>query len=347
MINSSKGILKICWFISIIASIACYVYYVYDNIIEYLNYDIITQVTVEKTRTLLFPTVTFCLAAKSYAKRNFLTIINCSFEGKYCDLNDFRPINIHPQYVECIQFNSGKNSSGHSVQLKTMKSSSLENGLIVSFFLEPKKEDSPAKLKVFVGEHNVQPTTGEFKNVYSGAVYYYEILKKVDSKLERPYNECYCDISKENVNSTFVKDMLSKNIYYRRENCLNDCYRTGMHLDECLPFCPQECDSITYELYDKYFDNEIYYGHEELMNFTSLINSRNISEKEVTFNELKEAITTMGIRFRRLETYYIKQIPKSSLVGLVANVGGLSGLFLETSLLSVYRVVHFFIDCLV
>lgn len=342
LINSNKTILKFCWVIFIIASILGYFYYVYDNIIDYLKYEVITQTLVKKVRILTFPAVSLCVRKDS--KILFQNaILRCSYGGENCDFHDFREIKVANDY-NCLQFNGGKNSSGHSVQLKTAISNNKDTEFVLNLFLKAKGKKQK-KLKIFIGEADVKPTRIELKSLAFGSVYLYETLKHVDKKLEKPYNDCYCDIKNNTINSTYVSEILSQNITYRRENCIASCRLNSQSDNVCLPLCPLECDSIYYEVFDQNFDNQIFFTNKELSNLTYALNSMSNSSY-VTSKEFNAGLTTVSVKFKRFQTHYLTQIAKHSIAGLIANIGGLSGLFLETSLLSLFRVIHFFIDCL-
>ena len=136
--------------------------------------------------------------------------------------------------------------------------------------------------------------------------------------------------------------------------CVSNVYELFYKQDvnkKCSPYCPLECDSITYSLsvshssypnpeYAKYLKSQPIIQSKFQNSKTSSINStldKNYSI-EISDRELKQSIAAIRIYYNDLKYTFVTQIPKMNILDLLANVGGQLGLFIGISFLSFVEI---------
>ena len=174
--------------------------------------------------------------------------------------------------------------------------------------------------------------------------------KRRDVKLPEPYTRCQADITPDI--SPLVKDILESGKKYRQELCFETCtynyfneqsIARNMTLYEfknsisfnavrnCSYLCPIECEQITYDL---------------------TASTKTTSEAYLQdLNKIYKIPTVatesfFEINFCLVDRFYFetKQIPKVTLTDFVSNSGGLLGLFLGMSFISVYHFLLLLYD---
>jgi hypothetical protein len=129
--------------------------------------------------------------------------------------------------VNCLQFNSGQNSSNHSVPI--LKSSGdWEYGLIISF---------KSNLSFYIWIDDSSSISFDINGIsfklsydysFSYESYFYydlQLSKTVENKLGPPYNPCYQDDDsiQFEINKTIINFLHSSNVKYKKEYCHNLC----------------------------------------------------------------------------------------------------------------------------
>ncbi len=90
---------------------------------------------------------------------------------------------------------------------------------------------------------------------------------------------------------------------------------------KCVKECPEECDSISYDLFHS---------------FSKLENYKNI-------DDLNDCVY-FTIFYEKLSYTLIDQIPKTNALDLISNIGGNLGLFIGVSFLSFAEIIELFIE---
>ncbi len=325
---------KTFWLISMIA--LCYggIFYVISSVQDYQGYEVVTKIQVIDADKLTFPAVTFCVLQIEFREHfgvrvkkqtNFSDVfIECLFEtyNNNCSINDFEynPIYFVPfaSFFPCYSFNTKRNKS-YSVNRV-----GIYTGLVVSLNLSTTEQ-----IYYHVGDNNVRPVFTEFNNIIQkkedGKFVSIEMKKTVDIKLPIPYTSCSERINSET--SHLVKRILYQNIAYRQKNCFDLCFNIYLteyaltnnltkavaylklefdYIGNCSHVCPLECSSTSFEIF----------GCESRSNLNVLLMNFYYSEQKYT---------------------EITQIEKTTMADLVSNAGGVLGLFLELSFLSICR----------
>ena len=188
----------------------------------------------------------------------------------------------------------------------------------------------------YIGHNPVKPVVQELINlIQPGNLLNIGIKITVDTKLPEPYNSCKEDINSKT--SHLVKMVLEQNITYRKVNCYESCLenyalkhnlsmrkfffndKEFSYINECSQFCPLECTSKTFDVIKNELSLDNQFPYDLKVNFYFI----NPKYTEIT------------------------QTVKISVPDLIANTGGLLGLFLELSFFSAYRFINYILDLII
>ena len=353
--------LKIFWLIFFILGSLASGWYIWDAVMSYLDYEIITKIESVYEQPMPFPTVSIC---PFYGGNVFNTSLNdiidiCIFHldnscQTYPD-NYFERIYTESGY--CLRFNSGKNVSGHTIQFQNSTIGGKDDSLFLKFKLN---------ISLIIWIHDaLSPPKNSFHN-YNGnyilvspfTMTHLIVNKVVEEKLGLPYNHCYKDVNTFPLNKTIIDYILSQNIAYKQTNCLElcfdvyylnenpcnctnttlgnvfiECHKTFDNyntsgctfknrinffkqkvVDKCQQYCPLECDTLLYTVQDN-----VMIG----LNYSSL-----------------------SIHYESLKYTKISQIPKEKEFDLISSIGGLFGLFIGVSFVTLFEIAELFIEIL-
>jgi len=308
----------------------------------------------------------FSLSLKSNSNNATLneSLYNCSISGTECDSKDFYKFESRASYnnaiITCYVLNGGKNSTGHSSEIKSTKTKGLLSGFFFQFFL-PKDHT----IVYYINDAYVKPTTSEIiKFLLPGTSNVIILEKTVETKLEYPFNNCW---ERANLPDTpLVRQLSVANITYRQVNCFELCFQNFVQnyarehkigeaeailKDEvknydteikCKNLCPLECESTQYKISESMFSLADFSTIKEYsLQYTPFIQKKlNItinSSEEFNKNNLQLLVTFDSLKYTK-----ISQTPKTSLSALVSNLGGSTGLFLDLSFMSACRAIEFF-----
>jgi hypothetical protein len=294
---------------------------------------------------MTLPAVTFCISSFPNFDTNLTldqTLFECIIDGIKCDHNDFFPFEIKTNWLnksinsvdlKCYVLNGGRNSSGHSTDVKSTKDTGFYSGIGAYFFL-PKDHF----IHYYINDAFVRPTRDEISSnllILPGNSAMIKLEKTIETKLEFPYSDCRNSIP----NSFFKREFQNLNLTYRRVNCLELCLvNVGQNCEE---LCPLECKSISYSPMEK----SVNIGY-----FSSLLNKTGnyeflkakLSMRNQTEIEIYTSVCSVSMFYDDLKYNQITQTPKTSPSALISNLGGTLGLFLELSFLSLYKLLRFF-----
>jgi hypothetical protein len=103
----------------------------------------------------------------------------------------------------------------------------------------------------------------------------------------------------------------------------------------CSLFCPLECDSVSYEFEISSLDLSLRqkFSNDFLMN-------AEYSNQRIDYEEYKERFLNLNIFFSAMEYKELTQTPKTTVIELIANLGGALGIFLGFSVFSLIEIVE-------
>jgi len=339
-----------------------------ENIDDFNQYTVITKIENAYDYPMKLPAVTLCLAGlyPNLATNATLaeSLFNCTIAGNLCDKNDFYSFETRPSFslqfsLTCYVLNGGRNSTGHSREIKSTRNTGSNSGVELIFFL-PKKHI----FFYFINDAFVKPTTSEIiKMISAGTTNHFILEKIVEKKLEYPFNNCW---DRNNLPDTpLVRNLSRSNITYRQLNCFELCFQNYIqdyalehNITEddargkeevksydreknCDHLCPLECESTEYKIFEskppladitdvKEYSLELIPQIKKKLNIT--VNST---------DDFDKSLLEIYVFFSDLKYTKISQTPKTTLSSLISNLGGSTGLFLDLSFMSACRAIEF------
>jgi len=370
--KSKRAFLRKFWLAYFLIGFFVSIFFIYKAIMNYLDYEVITKIESIYEQPMLFPTISFCpRVPHAFDKINLNKIVKqCWFNlDESCLKNPENHFEMFDSRLgKCFRFNSGKNLMN---QLIPMLNSTI-GGRDDSFKLRLKVDTS---LNVWIHDVASPPLDhhiGKSKFVSNSAATHLTVQKMVENKLGLPYNQCYKDLNDFHLNKTLIKYMESTNINYDQLDCLDLCYELSFlsrnpcnctntslgkvwtdcsqssHFDEeedescifkdrkkffkksilneCKKYCPEKCDTVFYSVNTNVIDV-----------------NRQVGKKKD--NQAKITLEFF-VYFHSLKYTYISQTAKAREFDLVSNIGGIFGLFVGLSFVSLLEVSELFIETL-
>jgi len=357
--RSKRFFLKVYWFVFLIMGSLASIYYTVDAVNSYLQFDVITLTESRYEQPMLFPTISFCpYDNNAYNNKPLKSIVDiCWFSLDHsCEYN---PDNYFEKFKtfkgDCYRFNSGKNMSGHSIPLFY----STIGGRDDSFYLRLKGN---ARLQLWIHQASLPPKFNYDNNHLGNMIYVPSnadtqlVLNKIEEKkLGLPYNQCYNDLSLFPGNKTIIDYIYSKNETYKQINCLELCYDIDYINNER---CECKNTSLGNVWEDCFVNHEnknssgCIYNDKLIFFRESIINkSKDFCPMEcetvsysVNFNSINDGEIKFTVYFESLKYTLISQIPKTREFDLLSNIGGIFGLFIGVSFVTVFEIGEVFIE---
>jgi len=117
--RSKRFFNKIFWTTFLIVSMALAAFYIFNDLADYFNYEVVTTVKTEYDQPTEFPTVSFCSKRTHlYDIYNYIqkrSSVFSSDAGVSDDPDNHYESFISPYCGKCFRFNSGKNMTNHSI----------------------------------------------------------------------------------------------------------------------------------------------------------------------------------------------------------------------------------------
>jgi len=357
--KSKRPFLRKFWLTFFLVGFFVSIGFIHEAIINYLDFEVITKIESIYEQPMPFPTISFCPQdGQGFENITLKQLIKQCWHNldHDCEKN---PENYFETYQTfrgvCYRFNSGKNFSGHSVPILN----SIIGGRDDSLKLRINYNNS---LHIYVHEAK-SPPKSDFKNNHVGSPIFISsssethlILHKiVEKKLGLPYNKCYQDVELFPLNKTIIDYIKSTNVTYNQVNCLELCYEIDfMNRNEC------ECNVTSLgQVWTECWDGT---------NLTACIyTDKLIFFKESVVNKCKEycplecASTTYSVisnlieksnsgyadffvYFETLKYTSVSQSAKAQLFDLISAIGGIFGMFVGLSFVSLFEIIELFIE---
>lgn len=334
---------KVFWLVCMLPLFVYCMILVDENLKEYQEWSVVSQIVVREEDYITFPAITFCIQEQNTdtpgeevcTQVNLTTdvFVSCDFKrvgGSNCSLDDFFNVKLLPGSMDgdpiynCYQFNTGIDANGDERKLYKTGAFGANSGLTVRLNLSQTEY-----LLYFVGDNRVRPTYNELINIAQltskqGKLFYVDIEKTIDTKLPYPYSDCTEDITIET--SDLVKELVEQNITYRKSNCYELCrlkyvQYAQLHRNESMPdfkykqncsdLSPLECESKTFR----------------------------VKSNDLVFQRSREALLRMNFFYSSNKHTELTQTVKTTTNDVISNIGGVLELFIELSFLSVYRFI--------
>jgi len=365
VLGTSNPLLKLLWILFFLLLFSAFIQNVYENIYDFFQYTVVTEIKTVNEFPMAFPAITLCLVSLPSFSSDLdpvKSLFYYKFNGVISHFEDVESFEKETQFniiyksksMTCFVFNGGRNSSGHSIEIKTTKQTGLISGFSFVFYL-PKDHF----LIYYVNEAKVRPTSTELESnryILPGSWSYFRLEKSIETKVEYPYSSC--KKLEAFSNSAYIRQLSELNITYRQVNCFELCKQAKLkeyaleknviekvawlefdYMENCDDLCPLECTSTTFLTHGVELSTEM---------FTSTFTStgvygmlRNSRETNETDDEINQRILGVDFFYEDLKYKQITQTPKTNWYGLISNIGGSSGVFLELSFLSACKAIEF------
>lgn len=361
--------IRIFWIFLTLASTSLCSYFIFKNVNEYLNFEIVTSIDIIYETKAEFPAVTLC-STSGFNQSLQSLIIMCRFNNRNCSIDTHFESYDDPMYSLCYRFNSIKNSS----PLYTFNG--IFYGLQLHLALELKEGDDYGEMEILIHNSSEPPIDLFSKGYYisSGTYNYFEVERLFDSKLDEPYNDCLKDVNDFKLNKTYTrKECLQFCIYLLiveksecncnsdlnmvLSNCIHtwnkvfkpnstealikscsDKYLTNLQnrniYTECGNYCPLECDSVSYTF--SIYTQDLPSSGPISNNKQSTNNFGNFK----TYDEVNRKYVGLLVYYKDLQYTHITQQAKTQFIDLISNIGGIFGLFLGISFLSFAELIE-------
>ncbi len=312
--------------------------------------------------------ITLCLVSLPTFSSNLdpvKTFLHYKFNGVSSNFDEVDSFDIPTQFnlrfnstsMTCYVFNGGRNRSDHSIDIKTTKQTGLISGFSFLFYL-PKDHF----LIYYVNDAKVRPASIELESnryILPGSWSYFRLGKSVETKFEYPYSSC--KKLEGFSNSAYIRHFSELNITYRQVNCFELCkynkireyalekkivekdawsyFKEFDYVKNCENFCPLECTSTTFLTHGVELSTEMLTSTFTSTRFYDEL--RYSQETNETDDEINQRILGVDFFYEELKYNQITQTPKTNWYGLISNIGGSSGVFLELSFLSACKAIEF------
>ena len=155
-------------------------------------------------------------------------LVKCQFNKNPCSSADFEwYFDFH--YGNCFKFNTGINSSGHSVPLKYSIIPGEENGLFLSFMLPDIANQlsygDTIGLRIFVHNSSFRPASSESIILKPGSLTNIAVKRTIINKEPFPYSECI-DLASFKYTGKFSYILESTKTYRQ-----SDCFDLRLQMD--------------------------------------------------------------------------------------------------------------------
>ncbi|RNA37539.1 acid-sensing ion channel 1 isoform X2 [Brachionus plicatilis] len=301
-------------------------------------------------------------------------LINCRFNTLSCSKNDFEEIYL-PSFGKCYKFNSGRSLNGSKVEIKRVSVPGLFFGFRLELFIGSSDHEldliSSSGLRLFIHNSSTVPYANfDAIDLPVGHQTNIAVSQEHTIKLPKPYSECIKDTKDSN---SFTSSLFNttKSVFgnYLQKNCLMICFneffeaKCGCKYPEinqlvysnicqfenlgcisnsyknlsqsarCFEECPQECESIRYgySISQSDFPSLFYAEILKAYNNKSDDFNRNLS----SFSRIKSSVLAVEVYYDDIAMTLIKERPAKTPEQLVSEMGGILGICLGISFLTI------------
>lgn len=265
----------------------------------------------------------------------------------------------HPLYGNCYQFNSGKDQNGNEIALKRVTKNDRITGFrsVLNVSIHPQIKEYVYDIGAVLMIHNSSISPFSVHGITLGAniITNIEISRQFSKQQPKPYSNCDGDTDKiENFDSDIYKLILEKNVYYTQKYCIAQCYQRELankcncsdaaiesifdkqacnftskcanetfntffeasYIEKtCMPICPLECEEMI---------------------FKKVVSIQTVDYEKEEFKDL----AFVNVYYENIGYTEIEETPTTTIVSLISNIGGIAGLFLGVSFLSLVELVE-------
>ena len=289
IVRAETKLMNICWVVMALISLVFGLHLTYGTIREYLEYDVFTKTELISSSSIILPSVSFCFTEPNTTDLNSL-FQKAEFYFYNDSLTDITNITGEQLYSESLR--------------------SFDTNCCIKFNI--------------IDWSHYAALSSNVNGFYSIA-----LRKKVEYKLEEPYNRCKnvsdityrqanCVVQCKNKNFARKHNCTLGNYYYNPSYsfCAEEISRSLEFDLVCKEQCPKECTTLDFEI---------------------LVNN-----PVLAFNSSNKLVFKIWyLDFNYIE---ISQTPKMSGYSLLNEIGGALGLFVGVSFLSILELFEYLFE---
>jgi hypothetical protein len=369
LVKSKHFLIRFIWLITVIISIGICIKCITNLTVDYYNYEVITNIKYYNELESQFPAISFCIITNKINDKIPLLneiILFCTFNLNNCTLDQFELyVFKSPDTIEyCYRFNSGKNYLNQIIKIQNSSRFDPASGLLICFNLKGISpydilEHKPYKMSVHIQNATTIFRRDQAYNLATGlqitsGIHNIQIEREFIQKLPFPYNQCVKQDTKENISNLF-QYFIENNKTYLQKDCIDLCIEEYM-INNCS--CKQASigsisiclnDSLILKCIENLNDNFIYkieeipkYCFEKCPYECDYINYRlqQTYLGQYTDNERKNDLILLDIYYPKLIYTLVDQINKIDKFQLVANIGGIFGLFIGINFFTLVEIIE-------
>ena len=300
----------------------------------------------------------------------------CSYGQIKCNLSDFHWYWSY-DYGNCWQYNSGLNFKNSKIDFKNTNLEGRDYGLYIVIFPLISKNKFMTTwdngMVVFLHNSSYKPTSADAVYVKPGEMSFIAIKRVFTYNYPYPYSGCtdlstyssvlYNYIIESNqvyrqfdcfklcIQQSIIKSCGCYNLEYANLNtnsrpCLNltdyaclDRQKKSFNAQDCIPICPLECNTVTYDLsysslvnpglkeYNSLTSNDINY-------YSTLVGTN------LTYDTFKSMWVNIWIYYPTLQYTEIIVTPQVTAFDLLTQIGGSLGLFVSFSIFILFEIIE-------
>lgn len=357
ILNTDSLFVRLFWTILLTGSISFGSYNIYNSILAYYDYPVITNVARTTTDELIFPTITVCMAndytQNRYDKDSLLTSSKRVYDENFQFYVSFKKsrfksiqlnnsqlefIKIASYHGDCVRFNSDGLETANSTDdvfylvIRNEHTSKKEEGVIYTASMH--------QFDVYLSDSHLKSFLNYRPAKVTGFRHHLISIEKteIESKLGEPYNQCSDSVNVSYRQANCVEACINQEIE-ASYNCSVQSYYTHRELDACYSRIKSLQEYNTYP-------------HALITEFGGYCTAECSRECQTikfglqVVNSVEESVNQTQLSFyvNDFSTLEIKQSAKITSFDLISSIGGLLGVFVGVSFLSFMEIFEFIID---
>lgn len=381
ILNARRLIIRSIWILSTLLAAAICFYLIISSVRGFFKFDVVSRIEEWPKNPFEFPTVSFCNQNQPITNYTLDDLIlTCMFNGRECSANNFTQF-LDLNYGVCYRFNTeGILSVNRPGKINGLQLD-LFVGLGDDYIGIGSTING---LHVYINNHSYLPSINEGIDVSTGFRTNIVVKKVFTNKLSSPYNDCEEDpkyfkskifngikefayrqrdcfdlkfleyfSQKCNLTGNMLEIFkLFRTRFYEQNSGIFNCLLISnaefysQNVNELfVKDCPNECNSIGYTAttsMSNYPSNQLFKSFNYNLNLKNKL--LKLFKGEFSLESFRESTASFIVYYEDLKYTQISQDPKTSWLDLVSNIGGLLGLFLGMSFLSLIEIVEFIME---
>jgi hypothetical protein len=270
-------------------------------------------------------------------------LISCSFGNLECLAENFTWSYDDSSNGNCYVFNSGFDSNGSKIPVLLSTQSGTGYSFRLEMILPPPDTyylDMLQGIRMYIGDSTMEYSKYEHVGLSPGSMTFISMKKTVSKALPKPFSDCNPG-SKYSQSGCVDKCYASSSTKYCNCSATSGCFtleqvkcehefrdkffNENFQNDACSRKCTSKCEQTVYDLIISSFDYPSdNYARNMIDNKDFLFKNQ---EYAIDSEYLKRNMVGVLVYWKNLEYTLIEESPTTTELGLIANIGGLLGMF--------------------